>query len=227
MSGQPVVSCLCVTRNRVPKLRRAVTCFLRQSYPRRELVVLYESDDAATHDYLAGLAEPTVRALEIPVSPKQTLGALRNMAIQASLGDYIAQWDDDDWHGPERLTQQMQALRQSGQPACVLTRWLMYDEVTGNAYLSGPRAWEGSLLALRAAITPYADVQKGEDTQVVERLAATAQLVGLDSPQLYIYTYHGSNTWGRAHWRKNLLPQAQVLAPQEQQRILRLLASEP
>ena len=42
----PLISCLCVTRARVALLNRAVRCFLDQSYPHIELVILFESDDA-------------------------------------------------------------------------------------------------------------------------------------------------------------------------------------
>ena len=101
-----VVSCLCVTRNRAALLRRAVACFLAQTHPAREMVVLYEDDDAITRQYLATLSNPGVRPIEVPALPKQPLGALRNLAVGAARGRYVMQWDDDDWHGPERIAAQ-------------------------------------------------------------------------------------------------------------------------
>lgn len=217
MSDASVVSCLCVTRNRVQKLRRAISCFLAQTYPHRELLIVYESDDVATGNYLAMLNEPLIRPFEVASSPKMSLGALRNISMEAGRGHYMAQWDDDDWHGPTRLAEQMHAIGESGKRACVLVRWLVYDEETQTAYLSGRRAWEGSLLGLRAAVPRYADLVKGEDTSTVRKMLSENALAGLDRPDLYIYTFHGGNTWDRSHWQANILPYAEPLSHENQE----------
>lgn len=224
MADQELISCLCVTHYRVDKLRRAITCFQRQTHAARELLVVFESDDMATRDFLASVNEPAVRVLEVPYLPKQSLGALRNLAVQAAQGAFIAQWDDDDWHGPTRLAEQLRALADQRYSACALMRWVLYDELTRQAYVSGPRAWEGSLVARRDALPPYPELARGEDTPVLEQLMAQDRLIGLDSPQLYIRTYHGANTWNRAHWRKNLLAHAQALTPEGTDKVRQVLS---
>ena len=219
----PLISCLCVTRNRVAMLRRAVNCFLDQIYSPRELVVLYESDDSATRDYLATLHEAQIRVIEVPVEPKLTLGALRNISVAASRGEYVANWDDDDWHSPLRLAEQIEAICNSGKPSCLLTRWVIYDLVANQAYRSGPRLWEGSLVAKRDAIIAYPEIAKGEDKVVVDQLIVDDRVVGLDSPHLYVYVVHGSNTWETEHWQENLLPYAEQLTPERSQKVKVLL----
>jgi glycosyltransferase involved in cell wall biosynthesis len=199
-----LVSCLCVTRNRVALLRRAVQCFLRQTYSQKELIVLYESDDIATRYFVAQLNEPSILAIEVSATPRLTLGSLRNLAVRVSRGNYVAQWDDDDWHGPARIEEQMSALETHGRPGCVLLRWLLYDEVTHKAMVSHTRAWEGSLLARRDAMPLYADLPKFEDTPAVTSMLNEDKLVGLDRPDLYVYTYHGANTWERSHWDQQI-----------------------
>ena len=77
----PLISCLCVTRNRVAMLRRAVNCFLDQIYSPRELVVLYESDDSATRDYLANLHEAQIRVIEA-----QYFGGGESRRVRRELG---------------------------------------------------------------------------------------------------------------------------------------------
>lgn len=208
MHDEPLVSCLCVTRHRVPLLRRAVACFQAQTYARRELVLLYESDDAATRDFAACLHDPAVRAVEVPAVPKQPLGTLRNLALDAARGECIAQWDDDDWHSPARLQAQVQALLAHRRPGCVLYRWLLYDAVGRRAYVSGQRPWEGSLLARRDEVPRYPALKRLEDTPVVESMFMQNMLVCLDQPELYVYTFHGANTWDEAHWREQVLPYA-------------------
>ena len=185
--------------------------------------MVYESDDLATRNYLATLQVPNIRTLEVQNVPKQPLGALRNLALQSARGRYVAQWDDDDWYAPNRIEEQLKALVQSGKAACVLSQWIIYDESTRFAYLSAQRTWEGSLLALRAAMLPYPALARGEDTPVIERLLAQGSLALLPRADLYVYVNHGSNTWGRAHFEQNLLTYAQALAPEVAAQVQKVL----
>jgi len=223
--GRPLlVSCLCVTRDRPHLLLRAVACFRRQEYEPRELVVVFESDDAATRALLEGMPDPAIRLLEIPASPKLSLGALRNLGIAGCRGQYLAQWDDDDWYAPGRLGAQIAALQASGQPACVLARWILYDVARDAAYVSTLRSWEGSLVAERNALPAYADCARGEDTPVIRALLEAGRLVAIDEPGLYVYVHHGANTWDRGHFERNLVAHATRLAPDEEARVRAVLA---
>jgi glycosyltransferase involved in cell wall biosynthesis len=108
-----VVACLTVTKQRLDLLPRAVTCFQRQSYPDRELIVVNDADDG-TKEYLASLRDEKI----VYVRPEQVdlrLGALRNVALAHARGRYVAQWDDDDWHHPDRLAAQVTVLEQARQ----------------------------------------------------------------------------------------------------------------
>jgi glycosyltransferase involved in cell wall biosynthesis len=203
-------------------LRRAVACFLAQTYPDRELLVLHPSDDRATGDYLAGLGDPSIRPIE--VAPRLTPGALRNIALEAARGRYVALWDDDDWHAPTRLAEQIAVAGTADRRGCVLLRLTLYDETTRSAFLSARRTWEGTLVAERSAVPPFPDLARGSDTPVITRLMEEQKLVALDRPGLYIYVYHGTNTWNRAHWETNLLPYAAPLSAEESQRVSSLLS---
>jgi glycosyltransferase involved in cell wall biosynthesis len=222
---QPLISCLCVTRARVPLLRRAVRCFREQTHPNRELLILFDADDSATRDYVATLADDRVRAVEVPVSPRQKLGALRNLAVAQARGQYVCQWDDDDWYHPERLAVQLSALRASGRPACVLSRWTCLDAEARRAYISPHRIWEGSLLVERDQMVAYPDLARGEDTVALETLSKRQHLHMLDRPELYVYTFHGSNTWDRSHWAY-LLGKSTVVPWRDSQEILKRTGAE-
>lgn len=218
-----LVSCLCVTRNRVPMLRRAVNCFLDQTYEPRELIVVHRSDDSATRNYLDGLQQALIRTVELPVRPKISLGELRNIAIQASRGRYIATWDDDDWHSPLRLAGQIELMRASGKSACLMMRLVLFDQLTQQSYLSGQRLWEGSLVAERHVLGRYPDLARGSDSVVVDQLIAKHHTIGLDSPHLYVYVVHDANTWSRDHFMENMLPFAQRLTPESADKVRVLL----
>ena len=119
LGDNSTVTCMCVTRNRVRLLRRSVQCFLSQTYCDRELVVVYQSDDEPTRQFLADLGESSIHPVEVPAVPRLSLGSLRNIARQAGTGKYVATWDDDDWHGPHRLAEQVRSdsrNRQGGMP---------------------------------------------------------------------------------------------------------------
>jgi glycosyltransferase involved in cell wall biosynthesis len=202
-------------------LRRAVACFFGQTYRDRELVVLYPADDRPTGDYLAGLGDPSIRPIEVPAG--LTTGALRNVALEAARGRYVAMWDDDDWHAPARLAEQIAVAGTAARQGCVLLRLTLYDETTCSAFLSARRTWEGTLVAERGVVPPFPDLARGSDTPVITRLMNEEKLVALDRPDLYIYVYHGTNTWSRAHWDTNLLPYAAPLSPGESARVGSLL----
>jgi glycosyltransferase involved in cell wall biosynthesis len=216
---------MCVTRGRVRLLRRAIKCFINQTYRERELVVVYESDDTPTRQVLAELDDNSIYPIEVPAVPRLALGSLRNIALQAGTGTYVAQWDDDDWHGPERLAEQMQAIRETGKQACVLARWTVYDCLTERAFVSNVRAWEGSIVAARSVVPPYPDLVKLEDTPVVEELICQDRVIMLDRPELYVYTYHGRNTWDSNHW-KRIVGRSYPLGAETSRSVTALLNSE-
>lgn len=226
MADQELVSCLCVTSHRTRLLARAVACFLRQTYQSRELIVVYGSADTETRDYLLALSEPSIRPVQVDDASEVPLGALRNRSIEASRGYYVATWDDDDWHAPGRLTAQINAIRESGKQGCLLSRILAYDGITDTAFVSNGRGWEGTLVAERAAMPSFPGIAKGEDTPVVKQMLAEGKLIPLDRPHLYVYTYHGANTWDRSNWERTLRPLYSPLAAEDQARVRALLDAD-
>jgi len=223
--SDPLISCLCVTRNRLRLLRRAVACFHAQTYAERELIAVYEADDVETREYLRAAASDGLRVFEVPVDRKRTLGELRNYTVEVSRGDYVCQWDDDDWYGDDRLAAQMRALLESGKAACVLSRWICLDAVTRTAFMARRRDWEGSLLCRKSALPSYRHLARGEDTSVVAQLGRSRQLARLDRPDLYVYTFHGGNTWDRAHWIR-VLHRAVPLGDAETRRVIAVSESD-
>ena len=221
----PLVSCLCPTFGRVPMLRRAIGCFAAQTHVPRELVVVYQSHDAPTRDYLRTLADPSIRAIEIAPSPHLGPDGLRNFCLEAARGDYVAVWDDDDWFAPTRLAEQLAAARVAGRAGCCLQRIFLYDSVTHQAYVSMHRAWEMSLVIERASMPRYANA-RGADSELMSALLRDEKLAPLDRPDLYIYIYHGGNYFSRRHWKSNLAGRGAPLASAESARVAALLATE-
>lgn len=225
---QPLVSCLCVTHDRVPLLRRAVACFQAQDWPSRELLLLHEPGDHATASFAASLqGDARIRVIRFPAGSRLSLGEKRNIALQAARGTHTATWDDDDWHAPSRLSAQMAVLGQSGADACTLRNMTVFDSVGGRAYISESRPWEPTVVVRRGAMPPYPAISCGEDLPGVGKLAAEGRLVALPQPQLYIYNYHGNNTVSRNHIRRNILGPASPLGPEGFRIVGATLAGQP
>src|SRR6266550_2834391 len=104
-SDSALVSCIMPTRNRRHLVGQAIAYFLRQDYPRTELIVVDDGEDC-----VADLVPSDARLRYIRLERRTALGTKRNLACQASRGDLIAHWDDDDWMAADRLSRQVAAL---------------------------------------------------------------------------------------------------------------------
>lgn len=204
MNNQPLVSCICITKNDLNLVLRSIDCFLKQTYKNKELVITYETNNphiSLFHWFTKNY--PEIKLMEFPESPKKPLGELRNLSIEKSSGDYFMQWDDDDWFHPERIEYQVSQLTETYQ-ANILNRWIMYDGLTNLAYVAFKRKWEGSILCSKEIFMKspkYSCIAKGEDTDFINSVIHFIK--ELDNPKLYIYVFHNKNTWYYWHFQNN------------------------
>jgi glycosyltransferase involved in cell wall biosynthesis len=218
MYKHPLISCICITDNRPMLLKRAIDCYLSQNYIRKELVISYPKDDVNTKDFVKMYLRDKINDIElIERDPDVTLGNARNHAIFQCHGDYICIWDDDDWHHPSRLSFQYNSLETTGNHflGSVLTRIFLFDETSTLGYLSFPYHWDGTLFCKKEMVlqNQYANRNKGEDTHVVPFLNSRGMLAHInEAPFLYIYVYHGSNTWDYTHF-KIFIEKSSLLKP--------------
>ncbi len=153
----------------------------------------------------------------VPCSPKLSLGELRNVSIDIAQGDYICQWDDDDWYHPDRIARQLESIQKHNKAASVLPRWLIHETQTDKVYCSNIRLWEGSILCDKSALPAtkiYDARSRGEDSELIEKLYLKDELAIVDMPDLYVYCVRGENTWDPAHF-KRILDASNELNPEE------------
>jgi hypothetical protein len=81
----------------------SLACFLQQSYPNRELVILNN------HPEPLHFVHPLVRICNEPGHP--TLGDCRNRLLELAAGEFVRTWDDDDFYLPWTLTQGVEHIR--------------------------------------------------------------------------------------------------------------------
>lgn len=208
------VSCLMVTHRRPERARVSIDCYLRQTHPFKELVIL--CDGPATYRDLAShtstLERPDI-TIEYVMEGALTLGALRNRAIELASFAYVCQWDDDDLYHPLRLSLQLDAMVAAGGDASLLTDQLLLIEKTRRLYWcdwAQPRArrWPpaipNTVLCPRDTPARYPmtgpNSRRSEDECFMAGVLATQNAVAIRGlGPAYVYVCHGDNTWPETH----------------------------
>jgi glycosyltransferase involved in cell wall biosynthesis len=211
----PLVTCIMPTAGRVSLAAQAVCYFQRQDYSQRELVIL---DDGTVSFAPFVPLDPRIRYLRLEGT--RSLGAKRNAACELANGELIAHWDDDDWSAPNRLSLQVDALRENQtSQLCGLARLYFFDPLRSRAWTyehaAGNRPWvAGATLCYRKKFwqrNRFPDVSEGEDTRFVWADRSAGVCVLTDS-SFYVATVHPRNTspkrTGDSRWRT--LPVAKI-----------------
>jgi len=108
----PAVSVILPTYNRVKYLRPAVESVFAQTLSDWELIIADDGSEGETADYLESLANlPGVKLLRLPHTGNP--GAVRNAALRAARGEYVAFLDSDDLWLPRKLELQLALQRSS------------------------------------------------------------------------------------------------------------------
>eukprot|EP01051_Picozoa_sp_SAG22_P012534 SAG22_NODE_1312_length_4776_cov_2.886466_7_plen_299_part_00 len=207
----PLVSAMTITKNgRAQMLDIALTCLRQQSYPSKEIVVVYDSDNedgaaVVRRHAAAARAEGTVvKAVVNSAGTKTTLGELRNEAVAATKGALLIQWDDDDWYSPERIEMQYRALVSGGASGCLLLRYTLFESATDLLWLNRADEPAGSIMATRElfAATRYHKARLSEDSVLIMMAKQrNLKFVTLDDPSVYVRVIHAANSWDARHFR--------------------------
>jgi glycosyltransferase involved in cell wall biosynthesis len=210
-SATPLVSCIMPTRNRRRFIKQAISYFLRQDYPRKELIILDDGEDS-----VADLIPVDEQICYARLHQKLLLGAKRNLGCKMSRGALIAHWDDDDWMAAHRLSAQVEHLRRKDAKVCGARELLFYSPAAGEAWLySYPhdsRMWlaGGTLLYQRSAweACPFPEISMGEDDAFIWQLDSKI-LSAMPDKSFYVALIHPGNTCGKnladARWQRRPL----------------------
>lgn len=193
-----LVSCLMPTADRPARAKQAIEDFLRQDYPERELVIL---DDG----------QPPI---EVPDDPRirlyrqearQILGRKREALIQLARGDVMVLWDDDDWHGPRRISVQVAAIH-DGKEASVFGGIRSYEESSGAFWETPVANWlaPGTLAFTRAYhdLGAYPDMDVGADSRFIN--THPRQVAIIDGREHYVMVRHNAHRTSHDYsgWRR-------------------------
>lgn len=199
---RPLVSCIMPTTDRAVLVDRAVELFHRQNWPQRELVIVHEGLFPIGH--LRG--DPQLRLVRAPVG--LDIGSKRNLGIEQARGDWLMQWDDDDWYANDRISTQLEPLVRGEAEISAFTPDLFFHLERGEfwsvdaeqrARMFVADVLGGTLAFTRAAWRDaggYPAASLAEDAALL--LAMTKRghrLVRLANDDRCVYVRHGRNTW--------------------------------
>jgi glycosyltransferase involved in cell wall biosynthesis len=109
----PLVSVVLPTFNRLKFVRPAIESVFAQTFQDWELIIADDASDEDTRAYLKSLEiEPRVRVILLPHSGNPA--AVRNAAVHAARGKYVAFLDSDDQWMPLKLERQIAGLQARG-----------------------------------------------------------------------------------------------------------------
>src|SRR5260221_964088 len=218
--AQPLISWLCVTKNKLHLLQRSVNCFYGQSYARKELVVVYEGRPTEASDWVNQLKDPKIKVVNVSATMMLLIGEMRKITLAHATGEYFCQWEDDDWYHRDRLKIQLTQAVTHRHPATFLMNWLIYDELNHKAYFSQFGLWEGSILCKRDVFPriKYPPQSTSEDSQFLAQLFTRFRVFPVVYPNLYIYVFHGKNTYKKEHF-KTIFSNSQKLSTPSSQLI--------
>ena len=199
----PLVSCIMPTGDRRQFLALALTNYLEQDYPNKELIIIDDGDDPIG-DLTEGL--PGVRYVRL--TARATIGGKRNRACREARGEFIAHWDDDDWYAPCRLSRQVAPLAEDRaditglENAYVLVLpvgdfWTTTADLHRRMFVGDVH---GGTLVYRKALFDqglrYPEVNLAEDAHLIQQACRRGRrLARLANEGSFVYVRHGRNAW--------------------------------
>ena len=177
--------------------RVAMRCFEEQTYPHKRLLIVNDGP----YSLMTG-PHDQIEEIRPRCGKKLTLGELRNIGgFGFAKSPIICQFDDDDWHHPERLEYQIKALK--ADHAVCLRRQIRYSFVDNSAFVLDRRCGIEGTVVHAETLLCYRDLGMKEDTHFLAD-AFPGRVQALDNkvtdhigPGLYIRMAHGHNTWSQ------------------------------
>lgn len=206
------VSCIMLAQlGREDYIVRAISMFSKQTIVQKELIIIH-SDGDKFNEWLLTISKGVNAKV---VSHEGTLGSKRNRGVHEASRPWIATFDDDDIHHPDRLAYQLSIVNQSRDVAfTAFSRYIHVFEQKKTAYLlrkdvggKADRPWliiEPTLFASRKLILSmggFSDKNTGEDSDLIDRMFKRLAFVPHpeDSPILFGYNCTGRGVMGDSH----------------------------
>ena len=244
--AQPLVSVIMPVYNRLAHLRQAIDSVLAQTLADWELLVADDGSDAPVRAYLAELSDARIQVLPLPHSGNPS--AVRNAAIRAARGHFLAFLDSDDLWTSGKLERQIAAMRARPERRWSYSSVRRIDAEGRDAPTEGVQSWrafEGDivepLLRLEALLaTPAVMAERElvlaagafdeqqrfcEDYDLWLRLALRSEVTALSEPlacvRVHTDNYSQDRTGAHLGWVRLYGKYAAIFADAGRRRICR------
>lgn len=167
------------TADREKYVPLAITYFLEQDYPHKELIII---DDGQRP--IASLIPNHQHIHYYYLQPVGSIGMKRNLACDKANGEIIVHWDDDDWHELDWLSAEVHFLINSNADICGLQHIHYYSAINNRLLtvlrqyegMPNPMNWvHGSTMAYWKRFWErynFKDLNKGEDDDFIQNSGA-------------------------------------------------------
>jgi len=185
------VTALCITRNRRTWLPQAIQCFLAQTYRPLELLIVADGED------VRDLVPNDQRIRLIHIDRTMHIGDKRNFGCQHARGEVIVHWDDDEFCAPNRVTDQVSRLVESGKSVTGYNSMRFTDGTNWWQYQGAADYALGTSLCYRKSYweeNKFPSMQIGEDLIFSNMAAFNREFIVADAGDLMHATIHSQNT---------------------------------
>lgn len=187
----PLCTVLICTHNRRELFKGALACYLSQEYENKELVVV-ESGSDRVHDLLQDIPNCTYICF-----PAKSLSEKRNVGVAGASGEFICNFDDDDWSGPRRVAAQVEMLiaRPEAQIAGY-SKCFWWDRIERVASHYRGSMWGASICYRKdfAIKHPWPeDITYAEDSQFIAEASLLGLAVSMDAISHFVGVMHSGN----------------------------------
>jgi len=206
---EPLVSIIMPAYNAEATIQSSIESVVAQTYPNWELIAIDDKSHDATHRIVKAIAaqDPRIRLY----SNGQNLGTAetRNYGISQSQGQYIAFLDSDDlWHA-DKLTRQLEFMKETGATISYTSTAYIYEGTRSNYILRAKQQLTyrellkrnlmscSSVMVCRDMVnqTPFVKGDNHEDYALWLKILRKVKYAhGLDEPLLIYRVSHSSKS---------------------------------
>jgi hypothetical protein len=176
-----LVSCLMTARDLSPETRFAIASYRRQTWRRRELIIVDASEGSRElSSWIESLEDPTISLIAAPEGAEEE--ALKRAAEGAN-GTYLCRWDADVFFHPARIEAELAGIRQTSSRAALAERGLKWTPRQRRIAIFGAGAAERTLFSEKPVYLEFLD---SEPAEAMATLMRSQTVVHLDLPELHL-----------------------------------------
>ena len=198
-SGVSVVTCT----NRSSRMENVIRNYLRQRYQPKELIIILNNNSMNRKEWQLRVGKYSgIKVFQL--DERVSLGECYNFAVEHTVFDYVAKFDDDDYYAPNFLTGEMAAFDYTyADIVGKSSRFIYFQDLSILAYHEAYPQFSyvsyviGATMIVRKEVfrhLRFRDITVGEDTEFQKDcLAAGRKIFSVDKYNYVTIRHHSSD----------------------------------